>query len=206
MLNLTRPAAEYFQKQLGLSREETEVIRFGMQTLLYNLAGILTICLVGWLVGYLGATLAVALTAGSLRLLSGGAHSSSPLVCNLLGMVITPFLAIIAEFTVTRVPHANLLLPVLIGAILSVIIFYLLAPVDSLAKPITDKRSRLRFKSLSISLAVMISLGQIALFNWGNSPNIVLAMSFGIWWQAFTLSKTGHRFASLVDHLFLKGV
>lgn len=95
MPSLTR-AAEYLQKQLGLSQDETEVILYGLQIFTYGLAGILTICLMGWLLGCLWATIAVALTAGSLRLVSGGAHSRSPLLCNILGMLVAPFLAKLA--------------------------------------------------------------------------------------------------------------
>jgi accessory gene regulator B len=206
MLNLTRSAAEYLQEQLGLTQDETEVILYGLQILMYSLTGILTICLIGWLLGCFWTTLAVALAAGSLRLLSGGAHSSSPLICNLLGMVIAPLLAKIAEFTAVQISHPVLLCVVLSGASFSLLTFYLLAPVDSAAKPITTDHERRKFNRLSVTLAVLITIGQITLLIWGNSPAVVLAVSFGTWWQAFTLTQAGHRFASIAEHLFLKGV
>ena len=206
MLNLTRSAAEFFQKQLELTQDETEVILYGLQVTIYSLAGILTICLIGWLLGCFWTTLALALAAGSLRLLSGGAHSSSPLICNLLGMVIAPLLAKIAEFAAVQLSHPVLLCVVLIGASFSLLTFYLLSPVDSAAKPITTDQERRKFNRLSVTLAALITLGQITLLIWGNSPAVVLAVSFGTWWQAFTLTQTGHRFASIADHLFIKGV
>lgn len=206
MLNLTRSAAEYFQKQLGLTQDETEVILYGLQIVMYSLAGILTICLMGWLLRCFWTTLAVALAAGSLRLLSGGAHSSSPLICNLLGMVMVPLLAIIAEFTAVQMPHLVLLIVVFTGAFLSMLTFYLLAPVDSPAKPITTDQERRKFNRLSVALAALISLGQITLIVLGHSHALVLAVSLGTWWQAFTLTRAGHRFASMIDHLLLKEV
>ncbi|MGB4504524.1 MAG: accessory gene regulator B family protein [Syntrophaceticus sp.] len=205
MLHPTRSAAEYLQKQLGLTRDETEVILYGLQVIIYSLAGILTICLMGWLLGCFWTTLAVALAAGSLRLLSGGAHSSSPLICNLLGMVMAPLLAIIAEFAAVQIPHTILLYIVLLGAAFSLLSFYILAPVDSPAKPITKEQERRKFNCLSVALVTLITLGQIALLLWGNSPAVVLAVSLGTWWQAFTLTKAGHRFAYIVDHLFKRG-
>ena len=206
MLNLTRSAAEYLQKQLGLTQDETEVILYGLQVIIYSLMGILTICLMGWLLGCFWTTLAVALTAGSLRLLSGGAHSSSPLICNLIGMVMAPLLAKIAEFAAVQMNHSVLLCVVLLGAACSLLAFYLLAPVDSPGKPITTDQERRKFNRLSVTLAALIALGQITLLIWGNSPAFVLAVSFGTWWQAFTLTKAGHRFTSIADHLFLKEV
>jgi len=73
VVNLTKSAAEYLQRELGLSQDETDIIRYGIQIVVYSLAGIITICLMGWLLGCFWTTLTVALTAGSLRLLSGGA-------------------------------------------------------------------------------------------------------------------------------------
>jgi accessory gene regulator B len=206
MLNLTRSAAEYLQEQLGLTQDETEVILYGLQVITYSLAGILTICLMGWILGCFWTTLAVALAAGSLRLFSGGAHSSSPLICNLIGMVIAPLLAKIAEFAAVQMSHPVLLCVVLIGASFSLLAFYFLAPVDSAAKPITTDQERRKFNRLSVALAALITLGQISLLIWGNSPAVVLAVSFGTCWQAFTITQAGHRFASIADHLFLKGV
>ncbi|HHV34948.1 MAG TPA: accessory gene regulator B family protein, partial [Syntrophomonadaceae bacterium] len=204
--DLVRFSIEYLQEQLELSQDETEVVLYGLQTIVYSLTGILTICFAGWLLRCFWTTLAVALTAGSLRLLSGGAHSKSPLICNLLGMVIAPFLAKTAEFAAGQMPQSMLLCIVLIGASLSLLAFYLLAPVDSAVKPITNKPERRKYNRLSVALTALITLGQITLVIWGNSPAFVLAVSFGTWWQAFTLTKAGHRFTSIADHLFLKEV
>lgn len=206
MLNLTRPAAEYLRKQLGLSQDETEIALYGLQVLTYSLAGILTICLVGWLLGCFWTTLAVALTAGSLRLVSGGAHSSSPLICNLLGMFLAPILAKSAEFAALRLPPVLLFIIVISGAVLSLLVFYLLAPVDSPAKPISSDEERRKFHRLTITLTAVIILGQISFLAMGHSPSLVLAVSLGTWWQAFSLTGAGHRFASFVDHFFIKGV
>jgi accessory gene regulator B len=205
MLNLTR-AAEYLQKQLGLSQDETELILYGLQVLTYSLAGILTIGLMGWLLGCFWATIAVALTAAMLRLVSGGAHSRSPLLCNILGMIVAPFLAKLAVYTAPQISATVLFVMVLLGSIFSLLIFYILAPVDSEAKPITAVEERRKFKQLSMALTSLITLGQVILLISGNSPTLVLSMSLGTWWQAFTLTEAGHRFASLADNLFLKEV
>ncbi|MGI5925961.1 MAG: accessory gene regulator B family protein [Syntrophomonadaceae bacterium] len=204
MLNLTRSAAEYLQRQLGLSQDETEVIRYGIQIIVYSLADILTICLVGWLLGCFWTTVTVALTAGSLRLLSGGAHSSSPVVCNILGMIMVPLLAKTAEFAAVRMTQPLLLSLVLIGAFISLLIIYFLAPVDSAAKPITNEQERRRFKQLSLALVFLFLVGQITFILLDRSPVLVLAVSLGTWWQAFTLTPASHRFASRIDQLFLR--
>jgi hypothetical protein len=94
------------------------------------------------------------------------------------------------------------LIILLLGSIFSLLTFYILAPVDSPAKPITSVEKRHKFKHLSVALTSLITLGQITLLITGNSPALVLAVSLGTWWQAFTLTGAGHRFASIVDNLF----
>ncbi len=204
MLNLTGLAAEYFQKQLGLTQDETEVILYGMRVIVYSLAGILTICIMGWLLGCFWTTVTVALTSGSLRLLSGGAHSSSPVICNLLGMIVAPLLAKTAEFAAVQISQPLLFFIVIIGALFSLVCFYLLAPVDSAAKPITSEEERRKFKYLSLTLAFLLFVGQITLIFFEQSPALILAVSLGTWWQAFTLTWPGHRFAAWIDNSFLR--
>jgi accessory gene regulator B len=202
--NLTRTAAEYLQKQLKLTQDETEVILYGLQVLTYSLAGIFTICLMGWLLGCFWTTIAVALTAATLRLVSGGAHSRSPLLCNILGMIVAPFLAKLAVYAAPQISTVVLIIIVLLGALFSLLTFYSLAPVDSPAKPITSEQERRKFKHVSVALTSLITLGQVVLLISGNLSTLVLAVSLGTWWQAFTLTRAGHRFASIVDNLFLR--
>lgn len=204
MFNLTKSAAEYLQRQLGLSQDETEVIHYGIQIIVYSSAGILTICLMGWLLGCFWTTVTVALTAGSLRLLSGGAHSSSPVVCNLVGMLVAPLLAKFAEFAAKQVSQPQLLFIVISGALFSLLIFYLLAPVDSAAKPITSEHEQRKYKYLSLTLAFFLFVGQVALTFLGRHPDFVLAVSLGTCWQAFSLTKAGHLFAAKLDHLLIR--
>lgn len=204
MVNLTKSAAEYLQRELGLSQDETDIIRYGIQIVVYSLAGIITICLMGWLLGCFWTTLTVALTAGSLRLLSGGAHSSSPIVCNLVGMVVAPLLAKIAEFAAKQVSQPQLLFIVIVGALFSLLIFYLLAPVDSAAKPITSEHEKRKYKYLSLTLAFILFVGQISLTLLGHHSAFVLAVSLGTCWQAISLTKAGHLFAAKIDHLLIR--
>ena len=204
MFNLTKSAAEYLQRQLGLSQDETEVIHYGIQIIVYSSAGILTICLMGWLLGCFWTTVTVALTAGSLRLLSGGAHSSSAVVCNLVGMLVAPLLAKFAEFAAKQVSQPQLLFIVISGALFSLLIFYLLAPVDSAAKPITSEHEQRKYKYLSLTLAFFLFVGQVALTFLGRYPDFVLAVSLGSCWQAFSLTKAGHLFAAKLDHLLIR--
>ncbi len=205
MPDMIRPAAEYLQRQLGLNGEETEIALYGIRIIAYSFFGIVSISLVGWLFKCFWETMAVALTAGILRLFSGGAHSRSPLFCVLLGMTVAPFLAKIAALTAGQLSPEALLPVILTGAFLSLLIIYRLAPVDSPAKPITSQQERRKFRLLSVTVMVIIVIIQAVTLNLVLPPGPLLAITLGSCWQAFSLTRAAHRLAFFLDNLIIRG-
>ena len=203
-LNFTKSTAAYLKEKLNLTPDEEEVALYGLQIIIYTLTGFLTIFLAGWLLGCFWTTLAVCLTAAGLRLFTGGAHSSSPLKCTLLGMVVVPLLGKIAAVTAPFFTPLSLALIVAPGLILSLIIIWRLAPVDSPAKPITSLEYRKKLHFLSIAAVLLLTVGQSFLLIKGQAPAVVLALSLGLWWQAFALTKAGNRFATFTDNFKLR--
>ncbi|HAF17753.1 MAG TPA: hypothetical protein DCG84_05405, partial [Peptococcaceae bacterium] len=88
----------------------------------------------------------------------------------ILGMIMVPLLAKTAEFAAVRMTQPLLLSLVLIGAFISLLIIYFLAPVDSAAKPITNEQERRRFKQLSLALVFLFLVGQITFILLDRSP------------------------------------
>lgn len=197
-LNLTGPAAAYLRKRLDLTETEAEVLRYGMQIVAYTVSSLGSIALAGWLAGALPSTLGVAFSAAALRAFSGGAHSRSPLTCNLLGAAMTSLLGKAAQTTVSFLAPP-VLLPVLLAAFIpAAIAVWRLAPVDSPAKPITSLARRHKLRRLSLAALFVLTTGQLVLLHgW---PALALAVGFGTWWQAFTLTAAGHRFATVLDN------
>uniref|UniRef100_A0A7C1F335 Accessory regulator AgrB n=1 Tax=Ammonifex degensii TaxID=42838 RepID=A0A7C1F335_9THEO len=130
-LNLVRPTVAYLKEKLSLTPEEEEIARYGLQMVIYPVAGFATISLAGWLAGCLESALVVALTAGVLRLFSGGAHARSPLTCNILGMVVAPVLGKVAAVTAPFLSLSRLALIIGLGFLVALAIIFRLAPVDS---------------------------------------------------------------------------
>lgn len=200
--NLTRPAAACLRRKLNLTPEEEEIALFGLQTIVYPIIGFLCILSAGWLLGCLRTTLAVALSAGFLRLFSGGAHAKSPLTCNLTGMIVAPSLGKIATVAAPLFSPAFLSLTVALGFIPSLITVWRLAPVDSPSKPITSSKQRQKLRSYSLLTVFLVTGGQLATLMKGETASaVVLAVSLGLWWQTFTLTSAGHRFATFLDNL-----
>ncbi|PRR75078.1 accessory gene regulator ArgB-like protein [Neomoorella humiferrea] len=204
--NLTRPAAAYLKEKLNLTPDEEEIALYGLQVIIYPLISLLSISLVGWLLGCLYTTLAATLTAAFLRLWSGGAHSRSPLTCTLLGAVVSPALGKTSLILTPHLSPFNLFIIVILGSLLSLTFVWRLAPVDSPAKPLLSPEYRQRMRRLSITSVFFIAAVQIALLATAGAPAVVLALSLGLWWQTFTLTRAGHRFATLIDEIISPGV
>ncbi|MEW6172457.1 MAG: accessory gene regulator B family protein [Bacillota bacterium] len=203
--NLIRPTASYLKEKLNLTTEEEEVAVFGLQLIFYPIIGNLSVLIVGWLLGCFWTTFAVLITIVALRLLSGGAHSNTPLICYLMGIVFVPLLGKLAQLTVPFLSSLSLSVAIIIGLMVSLVIFLRLAPVDCPAKPITDTAQRRKLRFYSIILILVFTAGQCLLLCNDKTLDLVWAVSLGLWWQAFSLTASGHRFAAFIDNLFMKG-
>lgn len=200
-LNLTRAVAAYLKEQLNLTPDEEEIALFGLQTILYPAVGLSLNLFAGWLWGCFRTTLVVALTVLSLRLFSGGAHARSPLSCALLGMIVIPALGKVAAVTAPLFTPWGLTLTVAAGFLPVLVLTARLAPVDSPAKPVTALSKRRQLRSFSLLVVLLVSAGQFLLLFSGKAAALVLAASLGLWWQTFTLTRAGHRFATILDNL-----
>ncbi len=201
-LEVIRPAAAYLKEELGLTPDQEAVAVYGLQSLLYPIVDFLGICLAGWLLGCLTTAVVVALATFMLRFFSHGAHSRSPLTCALLGMIVVPALGKIAVFTAPLVTGAEMALVIGLGFFIVMSTVWRLAPGDSPARPVTAIEERRRLRRYALIVVLLLTSGQSALLLTGRQVYpLVLAISFGFWWQAFTLTAPGHRFAVLLDDI-----
>ncbi|MCG0278327.1 MAG: accessory gene regulator B family protein [Thermanaeromonas sp.] len=200
-LNLLEAAAAYLRENLGLSPAEEEVALYGLKITVYSTANLISVVLTGLLLDCLGPALAATLAAGTLRLFSGGAHSRSPLTCNILGMLVAGCAGKFSSLLAPKFSPSGLFVLVLLGAALAFLPFLRLAPVDSPNKPLApvERKKMRRLSLLFFFLIVFFQLGTLAL---KGPSSLVLAVSLGVWWQAFSLTRAGHGLATFIDNLF----
>ncbi|MEW6447737.1 MAG: accessory gene regulator B family protein [Bacillota bacterium] len=204
-INLTRSVAGYLKDKLNLTQEQEEIALYGLQFIVYQVTGFFFTLLVGWLLGCFWTTLAVDFAASSLRMFSGGAHSKTPLTCFITGVITIPLLGKLAAITAPYLTPLGMSLIVTLGFIPSTLVVYRLAPVDSPANPITSVTRRRRLRFLSLLVLMSVTAGEFLLLVNGVALPIVLAASLGVWWQTFTLTRSGHRFATIIDNLRERG-
>lgn len=200
-LNLTRLIASYLREKLNLNPEEEAIALYGLQNLIYSITNLFLICFIGWVFGCFRTTLVATLSAGLLRLFSGGAHAKSPVTCALVGMIVALCLGKAALIIAPLFSSTSLLMAILTCAVVSLIFILVLAPVDSPAKPVTSLVYKQRMRFLSVLTVILVTALQILLILWNkNMADIVLSISMGNLWQIFTLTKLGHAFATILDY------
>jgi accessory gene regulator B len=194
------------RENLNLSEDQEEIAAYGFEMILHNFLTLGAVILAGWLLGCLPAALAATFAASVLRALSGGAHSESAANCSLISVVLAVLIGKSAIVIGSQVLLPAIIAVVLFISLISLKVIWVLAPVDSPAKPITNEIHRKNLRVLSLVAVTIISVVQLSLtiLNPGFFAPYALAVSLGIAWQTFTLTVTGNRFSKRIDYLINK--
>ncbi len=76
--------AVLFLKKNIINEDELPVYQYGMQVLICNIAGMLTVLIVGILISRLVESIIFITIYATLRIYTGGYHARTPLVCNIV--------------------------------------------------------------------------------------------------------------------------
>ncbi|MEW5953684.1 MAG: accessory gene regulator B family protein [Bacillota bacterium] len=199
-LSFSKRWAGYLATKTGLASEKEQILTYVIEVLFLNLANVILTLLLGLMLGVLPGTAACLLTVAIFRHTAGGAHSSSPLRCAMVTVMVFPCLALLAS-ALAQVGqfYSDLLsgLAVFIGLMAIV----LLAPVDSPAAPIISPLRRRRLKFLSI-LAIILVAALIAALRYSSldyTAEIQLCLALSLLWVGFILSRPGHLLMMFID-------
>jgi accessory gene regulator B len=195
---------------LNVDKEREEIIAYGAFAFMQTLWSIMLVMLFGIVFNVFLESLVISLAISALRKYSGGAHSSSPNRCALIGAIISTILALIVIQTVNLMTFYQVMLMGLICFAISYLIINKLAPVDSPSKPITkvEKRKRLKktsFRVLHFLLLVAAVLCAVYyIYDMENALTYGFCICMGVIWQSFTLTGAGHLILGAIDSLFKK--
>lgn len=201
---LLAKAAKALSEALNGREREERIFLFSLRVLWSAVLSTASIILAALAAGVLREALWALMAGGTLRMVSGGAHASTPVRCAVVGAVSYTGLAILARLMAGSafgsVPGAILAPMVFIWAgIAWIIVKY--APADTPGKPIVGDRRRYRLKTFSLAVFIVWCLfGFLSALPFPiESSGILIAVTLGLAWQASTLTPAGYRLGRILD-------
>ncbi|MEQ8200627.1 MAG: accessory gene regulator B family protein [Syntrophomonadaceae bacterium] len=193
--------AAYLARELDSNRVQENRMAFGLELFLGELIKLFLVITISTMLGILPEVLTIALTAGFLRLASGGEHCSAYYRCLIGG--ITCFLALggVAHVLYPLLSRPALLITVATGSMISLALLLMYAPGDTANKPITAAEDKARFKKWSLIIAGLYFILMITMITIPLAEMLVLPMLIGMLEQTFTVTPWGYRFLHGVDRL-----
>ncbi|MCR3922055.1 MAG: accessory gene regulator B family protein [Firmicutes bacterium] len=193
----------YLTRELNLDTSQSEVIEYGLSSLLFTSLSLIMAIILSVLLGLLYETMSVLSVMMLYRKVSGGAHVSSPHGCLFLGTVI---ILLLAYLTTLFAPlYAGNALTIFVPPCLAMIIAYLRVPADVPQKPITSVRQIKTLRLLSFSMITLWGLLGVYVFITKGKWSIhYFAGNLGLLWQSFLLTPLGYQVIAIFDPLFLR--
>jgi len=206
MEKLSKDIAAKLAVELDYDNDKKEVLAYGAFALIQMFVSVALVMVFGYLFNVIIEALIISFTASILRKYSGGVHASSPNACTFLGIVVCVGFGLIIKLILAPLIITKVLIPMVIVVFMwSYYMLNKLAPVDTPNKPIKREEKRKRMKKGSLILlgiyflVILINLHIYLAF----SLNVFLVYSiciiFGILWQVFTLTKSGHKVIKKLD-------
>lgn len=211
MEKLAKKLANDISRSLGYDGEKEAVIAYGLIAMIQIFVTVLVVLLLGILINAPVEALTVCFSVSILRQYSGGAHAGSAELCTGIGVVYCTAAAFASRKLLlplySPVPMATAMI---IIYIISFLMVYQYAPVDSPQKPIRTEQKRKRMRKGSfIILSVYFALSMILFvlgYEFSISNSYAISLLLGVSWQIFTLSSAGASLLHNVDKLFRKEV
>jgi accessory gene regulator B len=201
-VKLTNRLTGYLEKELNLTRDQVQVINYGLLSLAATGLNLLVLLILGALLGVVRESLFIALVVMALRKTSGGAHSDTLPACIATGTTALTACALITRFYGAALSSSPLFLAAAPAAALLAVCLY--APADVPQKPIKSPKQRriLRFLSF-LFIAVWTLLG---IYLWlGGKPWLYYYAggNLGILWQTLMLTPAGYHLMRQTGRLSL---
>jgi accessory gene regulator B len=195
---------------LNLDKDQEEVLAYGAFAVIHTVWSTFLVLIFGIVFDILLQAAIILCTAAILKKYSGGAHSTSPNRCAVMGVIIFGSLAM----AVDKLDIYFSMIAVFVYAVLSFIfayyIIYRYCPVDSPNKPIKKEETRRRLRKGAIRVAHILLGITIVLFIFyyeidsANLLNIILSICTGLMWQAFMLTSPGNFLVATLDDFLRK--
>jgi len=204
MEKLAKKIASKISVSLNYDNEREQVITYGLIALIQITVTVLGVLVLGIIFKVPIEALIICFSVSILRKYSGGAHAGSIESCTVIAIIYSTVFAIISRFLLAPVISSFMLMMIAIAVFLvSFLIVYKKAPVDSPRKPIRSEQKRKRMRQGSF-LILIIYLALSLIFCFLGNESVVfrsycISLFFGVIWQIMTLTKLGFFILGITD-------
>jgi accessory gene regulator B len=212
MEKFSKSVAAKLADELEYDNDKREVMAYGAFALTQMFISVGLVMIFGFMFHVVIEALIISFAASILRKYSGGVHASSPNTCTFLGIVVCVGFALLIKLVFAPLTDIKEFLIVGVGVFVwSIYTVNKLAPVDTPNKPIRSeaKRNRMRKGSLAvIGMYFLIACANLFVylyFGWDAFFVYSICLTFGVFWQVFTLTGIGHWVIERLDlilHIF----
>ncbi len=193
--------AAYLAWELGSNTKQELRMAYGLEVLLGEIVKMVLLLWLAWMLGILPEVIFISITAGLLRLASGGEHCSEYYRCLIGGTICFILLGVGVHNLNIFFNGSGAYITIVASILLSWSILFKYAPGETENKPINSEEERVKFRRLSIlivSIYGLVMLMLMLMHNYLLRP-LVLPILVGMVEQAFTVSPWGYRFMHFVD-------
>lgn len=190
--------AHALSQELKMDDYQEAMMSYGLKILFSLLLSYSFTLILAYIFGVWRQVLILLITSSVFRMISGGAHASSPYICAFFGATVSTALAIVAKGLGS--------LPLYLVALTMLLATYVVikwVPAGNPKRPQPSLQRKRRFKILSMLFIILWGVGVILTRE--AIPDYVAASALGLWWQLFTLTPLGYGCLDKVDTFLLKG-
>lgn len=206
MEKFSKAVAAKLADELEYDNDKREVMAYGAFALTQMFISVGLVMIFGFIFHVFVEALIISFAASILRKYSGGVHASSPNTCTFLGIVVCVGFASLIKLALA--PMLGIKEFLILGVLVFTWSYYTvskLAPVDTPNKPIRSEAKRKRMKEGAFAVLGVYSLIACAnifayfYFRWDAFFVYAICLTFGMFWQVFTLTRIGHGVIERLD-------
>lgn len=205
ILRLSYALAGYFERQLNLDEDKTDILRYGFEVIIGESVKIITLFFLAYLLQLTSYVLVSLLTVGIYRLFSGGYHSETYERCFIHSLIL--FLGM-GKMTQVLLPYFRLQVALLFAIVVVTFVWTLWiaikwAPTETANKPLSPLE-KTKQRKLSICWVVLWFIVTSYLLLWfplERTSFIVLGTLIAHIFQTISVTPTGFRIMRSADTL-----
>ncbi len=193
VLKCAYACAKQLAAALNENHNKKAVYYYGFYIVFGSLVKAIILISVSLLLGILIPALVIVAVFGSFRMLAGGFHFDTFGRCLFVSLGLFISGALISQYTYQYWNTISVVILIILVFVISLYVLIKYAPKDTPTKPITDPVEIKKFKKLSI-IYLCIWLGFCSFLTIQNLNLYVIAMSFAVLFEIFSVTPAGHVF------------